>query len=492
MGLHGVDQGAGAGRQPDTGLVDGFEGGFRQTLQESDPGAQRWLEGERPAHGLFGDGRNLRLEPNRIGELVNAFALNDGRIHVGNEEALATPRAGQRIDVDSGIGESAAHGIGIMGGRFTAGEREIDGAFRIQSVRGPRLGARLTQSFPRPRHDGGRYAAQRRIADQGENGLHAASMIERHASPERPRALLIAGPTASGKSALALALAERLNGMVINADALQVYRELAVLTARPSPEARARVPHRLYGTVSATTFYSVARWLADVQGVLAEAEAQGRLPIFVGGTGLYFSALTEGLAAIPPIPARVRAEVRARLTGAGAAALHGELARVDPAAAARIEVGDRQRIARAFEVWAATGRPISAWQEEARVPLLPLAQTVPVVLNPPRPWLYGQIDERFAAMLSAGALLEVESLLALKLPPEAPALKALGVAPLADVLAGATTIDEAVARAQRASRNYAKRQLTWFKGKMMSWSFVNEQYSERLLDEIFSLLPHDR
>jgi tRNA dimethylallyltransferase len=224
------------------------------------------------------------------------------------------------------------------------------------------------------------------------------------------RAVLIAGPTASGKSALALALAERHGGVVINADSMQVYRDLRIITARPTRDDEARAPHRLYGHVDAAESYSVGRWITDVAGVLDEVTARGQLPMLVGGTGLYFKALTHGLAAIPPIPAQVRAAVRVRLATEGAPALHAALARRDPEGAAALKSGDGVRIVRALEVIEATGRPLSAWHRDGMAPLVDTARAVKIFLAPDRAELKARIAARFDAMMAAGALDEVRAL----------------------------------------------------------------------------------
>ncbi len=277
--------------------------------------------------------------------------------------------------------------------------------------------------------------------------------------------VLIAGPTASGKSALALDLAERLGGIVVNADAMQVYRDLRILTARPDPAEEARVPHRLYGTVDGAEPWSVGRWLEAVAGVLAEA---GDRPlVFVGGTGLYFEALTRGLASVPSIPEDIRERWRAdeRPT----AELHVVLAARDPEMASRLRPSDRQRILRALEVIEATGRSLLAWQSGTGTPLLPEASVTKLLLMPPREELYRRIDARFEAMLEAGALAEVEALTARKLSLDLPVMKALGVAPLAALSRGEIGGAEAVARASRDTRHYAKRQTTWFRNRMQDW-----------------------
>jgi tRNA dimethylallyltransferase len=288
---------------------------------------------------------------------------------------------------------------------------------------------------------------------------------------DRVRAVLIAGPTASGKSALALAVAERLGGVVINTDSMQVYRDLAIITARPGAAETARAPHLLYGHVDAAENYSVGRFVADAGAALTKARAQGQVPVFTGGSGLYFKALTRGLAAIPPVGAEIRAAVRGRLEFAGAAALHAELARRDPVTAARLNPADRARIARALEVFEATGRPISDWHRSG-LPVLDAAHVVNVFLAADRAELYRRIDARFDAMLAAGALEEVRALHARRLDPLLPAMKAHGVPWLIRHLDGEMSLDAAAERGKRDTRHYAKRQFTWFRHQLGDWPRV--------------------
>jgi tRNA dimethylallyltransferase len=282
------------------------------------------------------------------------------------------------------------------------------------------------------------------------------------------RAVLIAGPTASGKSALALALAERIDGVIVNADSMQVYGDLRIITARPTPAEEARVPHRLYGHVDAAVNYSVGQYLADARAALDDCRRSGRAAIFVGGTGLYFKALTAGLAAVPPIPAEIRDSVRARLAAHGASPLHAELARLDPAAAARLSPNDRTRVARALEVVEATGRPLADWQAHGS-PALIGADAPRVFIAPDRAALYARIDARFSAMMAAGALDEVRRLAARKLDPLLPAMKAHGVPWLIRHLAGEIAEEKAVAHARLDTRHYAKRQFTWFRHQLGDW-----------------------
>ncbi|HWL31687.1 MAG TPA: tRNA (adenosine(37)-N6)-dimethylallyltransferase MiaA [Xanthobacteraceae bacterium] len=287
------------------------------------------------------------------------------------------------------------------------------------------------------------------------------------------RALLIAGPTASGKSALALTLAERLGGVIVNADSMQVYRDLRIITARPTAEDEARVPHRLYGHVDAAENYSVGRWCADVQAALVAIEREGRLPILVGGTGLYFKALTQGLSVVPPTPPEVRAAVRARCDRDGIAALHAELARRDPAMAERVRPGDRMRVARALEVIEATGRSLADWHRDGMPAILEPESAVRVFLAVDRAELHRRIDTRFDAMLAAGALEEVRALDARRLDPMLPAMKAHGVPWLRRHLAGEIGLDEAAEGGKRDTRHYTKRQVTWFRHQMPGWDWLD-------------------
>jgi tRNA dimethylallyltransferase len=288
----------------------------------------------------------------------------------------------------------------------------------------------------------------------------------------RPDAILIAGPTASGKSALALAVAEKVGGIVINADSMQVYRDLRIITARPTVEEEARAPHRLYGHVDAAENYSVGRWCVDVQAALIEARQVGKLPIIVGGTGLYFKALTLGLAAVPAIPADVRDGVRERLKKNGIAPLYAELARRDPSGAARLEPNDRTRIARALEVLQATGRSLADWHRDGMQPILNADRAVKIFLVPEREELHRRIDARFEAMLANGALEEVEKLAARGLDPLLPAMKAHGVPWLCCHLRGELSLTEVAEEAKKDTKRYTKRQLTWFRHQMPGWTWV--------------------
>lgn len=278
---------------------------------------------------------------------------------------------------------------------------------------------------------------------------------------DRERPVLIAGPTASGKSALALAIAEARGGVIINADALQVFANWRVLTARPAPGDEARAPHRLYGHVPGDVAYSVGHWLAEVAPLLAGPAR----PIIVGGTGLYFTALTAGLAPIPAVPAEMRAE-------ADSLPLAVLLAGLDGASRARIDTANRARVQRAWEVLRATGRGIAAWQDATPAPLLPPAGCIRLVIDAPKDWLSPRIDRRFDAMLAGGALDEARANLALW-SPALPSAKAIGAAELIAHLRGEITLGEAAEAARIATRRYAKRQRTWFRARMADWSAVD-------------------
>jgi tRNA dimethylallyltransferase len=317
-----------------------------------------------------------------------------------------------------------------------------------------------------------------------------------------PTALIVAGPTASGKSAMALALAERLRGMtgldpvIINADAMQAYRELRILTARPTEDETARVPHVLYGVRPAAEPGSVAWWREAALAEMAAAREAGRLPILTGGSGLYFAALTEGLAEIPDPGPAARAEARTLLKEHGPAALHARLAAADPATAARVRPTDSQRVARAWEVWRGTGAGLAAWQART-------AQPAPwrfaaILLDPPRTDLRTAIAARLDAMLREGALDEVRALLALGLDPALPAMRAHGVPELAAHLRGDITLDAARRRIELVTGQYTRRQATWFRhhaladptrSHMIHARFTSpEQLSERISPRFLSFL----
>ena len=280
---------------------------------------------------------------------------------------------------------------------------------------------------------------------------------------------LIAGPTASGKSALSLGLAKALGAEIVNADSMQIYRDLPLLTARPSPDEAAQIPHHLYGVADAAEGWSVGRWLRAATQVLDDISARGRAAVVVGGTGLYFRALTQGLAEIPEIPEAARRAAQDVYDVEGETGVREILRGLDPRAEARISPGDRQRLTRVLEVARATGRSLSDWQAATRPPI-PEFQAL--VLELPREALYARCDARLLAMIEAGALDEVEALAARRLDPALPLMKALGFRELTAHLAGETTLEQALTTARQETRRYAKRQSTWFRNQTPDWPRV--------------------
>lgn len=296
-----------------------------------------------------------------------------------------------------------------------------------------------------------------------------------------PPLAIIAGPTASGKSSLALALAEAADGVVVNADSAQVYRDLRVVSARPSAADDARAPHRLYGTRDGAEACSAAAWAADARAAVADAHAAGRLPILVGGTGLYLRTLLQGIAPVPEIDPGIRAAVRA----APVSENYGALVTEDPAAAAVLNPADTTRIARALEVVRSTGLPLGAWQARRHGGISGDFRIVARILLPPRAWLAARTDARFAAMLSNGGVDEVAALLARGLDPRLPVMNAIGVPEIGGFVTGALTRDQALAAGQAATRRYAKRQYTWFRNQPPAeWSRIEAPLDAALAREL--------
>jgi len=314
----------------------------------------------------------------------------------------------------------------------------------------------------------------------------------------RPKALLIAGPTASGKSALALALAAQLGGVVINVDSMQVYAELRILTARPTAEEEAQIPHRLYGIRPAKDPGSVAWWRAEALKAMDEAQAAGQIPILTGGSGMYFAALTQGIAEIPDPGPEARTEARALLDRLGPEELHAGLMKVDPATAARLNPQDSQRIARAWEVWRATGLGLAAWQNRRGEPAP--WDFAGILLDPPRDSLRAAIATRFEKMAEQGAIEEVKALLEQNLDPALPAMRAHGVPEIAAYLKGETSLEHAARRTELITGQYTKRQATWFRHHRLADPPVmhtinarftsHTQFSESITPEILAFLQN--
>ncbi|WP_293867277.1 tRNA (adenosine(37)-N6)-dimethylallyltransferase MiaA [uncultured Alsobacter sp.] len=305
---------------------------------------------------------------------------------------------------------------------------------------------------------------------------------------DRIRAILIAGPTASGKSALAVKLAQRLGGAVVNADSMQVYRDLRIITARPTVEEESEAPHRLFGHVDACENHSVGRWLAEIGPVLEDLSGRGVVPIVTGGTGLYFRALTEGLSAIPPVPEDVRAAVRAASDGVPPEELHRDLAARDPQTAATLRPTDRQRIVRALEIFTATGRSLVSFHGGREGRVLDPQDCVRVFLAPEREGVYARIDSRFESMMSLGALEEVSALARRQLDPALPCMRAHGVPWLIRAIEGEMALPEAIERAKLDTRHYAKRQFTWFRHQAEGWTWATP---EEALDRILTAWTGD-
>ncbi|MEM7619795.1 MAG: tRNA (adenosine(37)-N6)-dimethylallyltransferase MiaA [Pseudomonadota bacterium] len=284
-------------------------------------------------------------------------------------------------------------------------------------------------------------------------------------------AILIAGPTASGKSAFALELAEKHNGIIVNTDSMQVYRDLQVLTSRPTQQDMEHIPHTLYGIIPGSQAYSAGQWITDVKEVLAKYRNTNQIPIFTGGTGLYFSALLKGLSPIPDIPQEIRDKWRQQALTQDSASLHQILAEQDPVMSHQLRPSDTQRIVRALEVFDATGQSLAKWQKKAGTPLLQEDKTMRYVIIPERDEIYHKCNIRFDLMIAEGALDEVAALHSMHLDAGLPIMRAVGVPPLIAYLEKKISLDEAVERAKRDTRRYAKRQITWLKSNMITWNW---------------------
>jgi tRNA dimethylallyltransferase len=482
-GTHRRDQLPGSGRHPDA-LGCGFEQAILDSGEQRDALFERGREIDLAVHRTAGDVRDRLAQPDKIAEFVEHLVFDDCRFQIGDEQPLAPFHHRLDNDIDGRTGDRSAGGL-LDGLQADGVEDEIAGPARRQPDRcsgdpggpGDRLG------------EAGEIRAVAGAGDQGEDHLHGSSSYRvdcpgnkpaatAHGDPA-PAVIVIAGPTASGKSALALELAEDLGGTVINADSIQCYRDLHILTARPDAAAERRVPHRLYGFLDAGERGSVARWRMLALEEIAAAAKAGRLPILVGGSGLYLRALIAGLAPVPAIPAAIRQEAIELHRALGGVEFRERLAQLDPIAAQRLAPGDKQRLVRAFEVVRATGAPLTAWQR--RQAPEPACRFGTIVLAPPRERLYRACDQRFARMIAAGALTEAAALAARALDPGLPAMKAVGLPELLSHLRGDMTLDAAIVAAQRATRRYAKRQTTWFRHQMTPDLILGTQDSESLL-----------
>ncbi len=467
--------------------LDGRPGLFQcieiQALQHRHAFTQCRSEIDLAVHAALGDRRDFSLKARIGAKFIQSFGADDGAVHVGNKQAFApTARLGHD-GINGRVFQRRLDSCGIGQG----GAGDVAGLARREQYRIPAMhGVADTIDDGGAERGGG--AIGHKCKDIGhESGLRAQVML--------PQALIVAGPTCSGKSALAMDLAERLGGTVINADSMQVYRDLRIVTARPTLADEARVQHLLYGVRGAAEAGSVAWWRNEALRAMAEAPG---LPILCGGTGLYFSALTDGIAAVPQPTPEARDEARGLLLEIGAPALHARLAEADPVTAGRLHPTDSQRVARAWEVWRSSGQGLAAWQAQTQTPA-PWRFTA-IILDPPRDPLRAAIARRFDAMIAAGALDEVRSLLAQHLDPTLPAMRAVGVPELAAHLRGEISLEDASARASLASGQYIKRQATWFRNrKLTEPTHVQtihaqiaglEQFSERFTADLFNFIQH--
>ncbi len=466
---HRADQYPGAGRQRDPLFNQGLKQGRGVSREQPDPLAQGGLEVDLATHGPVGDRCHPLAQPCHAGELVERLLTDDGRIHVGDEKAPAASRRRLDGDIHPGAGKCAIHARADRV-RRRRGQHEVKraavpepGGVQVPCARRMQRRNGLALVF-------GAERARDRVRRQGEGILHCGGVLPiagaMDSRPQRDRSpvIAVAGPTAGGKSELAVRLAETLGGTVINSDAMQVYRELRILTSRPGGRQLARAPHRLYGFRPIARPCSVAEWLDHARAEIAAAQARGSVPVICGGTGLYLRALLEGLAPVPDIPDRFRRAAQARLAAIGGAAFRRELADGDPETAARLTDGDTQRLVRAREVLEATGRPLADWQREQRTAGEPDAFVVLVL--PPREATYAACDARFDAMLERGALEEARAIAGLGLDPSLPGMKAIGLPELLEHLAGRLSLEQAGERARRHTRRYAKRQATWFRHQL--------------------------
>lgn len=432
--FHGLDQRAGAGHEGDAGVEHVFQCGFGQVFEQRHALAQGGFEIQLTVHGALGDFADQFFQAHAISQFVDAFLLDHGGVHVGNQQLFFAALHWLENEIDPGSGEFS--------------QQRGDGLLRQENIGGDAL----LQPLPL------RCIEQRGNVGHGIQLGGNQGQYMGHGN----RIAVVMGATASGKSALALRVAQQVPAVIINADAMQLYADLRVLTARPSVAEEAQAKHALYGVLLATEPSSVAVWLELVEPVIRRAWAEGRLPLVVGGTGMYLKGLMEGIAPIPPVPEAVRGALRSLPE----TEVRARLEQRDPAMAATLKPGDSQRNLRALEVLDATGESLLSWQQRGNVRIVPEADFAVFTLAMPRAAIYQRIDQRFEAMLAAGALEEARALLALNLPPTLPVTRAVGVPELTAYLRGEMGLEAAIAKAQQHSRNYAKRQLTWMRNQL--------------------------
>jgi tRNA dimethylallyltransferase len=446
--------------------------------QQRDASLQRGDEVDLAIHRPAGNFSNLQPNPKVLGKLVEHLVLDDRRLQISYEKLLAATCDGLNENIDRSVFDQGT-GRRLGAPLVSRSEDQVTGLRRSQPIRlGPdpqgRRDLRSKMRQARPAADPG---------DQGQDHPHTTASYSRQRPPRKPArataepppVLVIAGPTASGKSALGVELAEALGGTVVNADSQQIYRDLRILTARPDATAEQRAPHRLYGFLDAAERGSVANWRTLALDEIAVATGAGRLPILVGGTGLYLRAIQDGLAPVPEIPPAVRQEAVELHRLLGGVGFRERLARLDAAGAERLFAGDRQRLLRYYEVVRATGMPLSAWLRRPH-PSSPY-RFFTILVMPPRETLYAACDTRFVRMIERNALEEAESLACRGLDPDLPAMKAVGVPELLRYLHGEISLEAAIVAGQQATRRYAKRQVTWFRHQIAADLILTEQFS---------------
>ena len=444
-----------------------FENGERDPAQKGDAGFERAGKIDFPVHRAPGDCGNLGEEPEIAGDLVEHFVFDKGRFEVGEEHPFA-PRTGPLHDEIDRLPAQKRARLLLDKERLTLFDKDLAG---FSSGKPERLGAEFEGGgASRAGERGGLSAAQER-----QDKTHPRPPLAPKPSPGALPLVVLAGPTASGKSALAEALAETIPVTIINADSQQVYRDLRILTARPEESAEARVPHRLYGYLDAALRSSAGLWRALAEEAIAQAAKAGRLPLLVGGSGLYLRALEEGLAPIPAIPEETREEARLLYQRLGGEEFRKRLSLFDRDSALRLHAADKARLLRAYEVVRATGLAIGLWR---RQPLSASPYHVAkILLLPPRERLYARSEARFAAMIEKGALAEAARILARGLDPSLPAMKVTGLRELFAHLKGEASLEEAILAAKRATRRYAKRQSTWFRHQFSPDCTVRQELS---------------